>query len=374
MTTPEKKRVLINYTGRMGGGAQCALETTKALLKENVNVVAVISNYNEELDEWKKLNLEELICIPTYRNKFEFIVNTVFWNFKYGKKIKKVNQNYEIDAIYCPMHTFWSRNINRFVKAKKLIVVNHDPVEHSGDVYKKWTKMFRTKQIYIEATEIFVHSKKFVKCVEDMYDKKGKVFYVPHGPLELYGKINNKKKIVEYDKDKVNFLFFGTFSKYKGIQILGKAFTKLSSKCDNITLTLAGSGDFKEYEDIYQGLENVNIINRWIADEEVESLFIGENIIAVLPYLDATQSGVIPVAYKYGVPVIATNVGGLDEQIEDGYTGVLIPPNDVDELEKAMLDIVSDWEKYLRIKKNMLEEYKHMGWHSIADKIIELIS
>lgn len=51
-------------------------------------------------------------------------------------------------------------------------------------------------------------------------------------------------------------------------------------------------------------------------DEEVESIFSGENLVAVLPYLDATQSGVVLTAMDYGVPVIATDTGGLSEQIE----------------------------------------------------------
>lgn len=373
MKLSKNKRVLINYTGRMGGGAQCALETARALVKENVQVVAVISKYNEEILEWKRLGLEELVCIPTYRNKIEFLINTIFWDVKYRKAMKKLNKKYRIDAIYCPMRTFWSRKINKCIKAKKLIVVNHDPIAHSGDKYRIWEKLFKAEDIYFEASEIFVHSKKFVEYVEKEYDKQGKVFHVPHGPLELYGKIQNKKKIVEYSKDKINFLFFGTFSKYKGIQILGEAFRDLSKKYSNITLTLAGSGDFKEYEDIYRGLENVNVINRWIADEEVESLFMGENLVVVLPYIDATQSGVIPIAYKYGVPVIATDVGGLGEQIENEYTGILVEANNVRKLRNAMETLVLNPSIYEKIKSNMLKKYEGMGWQDIAKKIITLL-
>jgi glycosyltransferase involved in cell wall biosynthesis len=58
--------------------------------------------------------------------------------------------------------------------------------------------------------------------------------------------------------------------------------------------------------------------------------------VVVLPYVEATQSGVIPVAYSFGKPVVATTVGGLPAQVDDGKTGYLVPPRD----ERALADAV----------------------------------
>jgi glycosyltransferase involved in cell wall biosynthesis len=62
----------------------------------------------------------------------------------------------------------------------------------------------------------------------------------------------------------------------------------------------------------------------------------------VLPYIEASQSGVIPMAYTYGKPVIATTVGGLPESVVDGCTGYLVPPRDERALAEAILELLND--------------------------------
>jgi len=56
----------------------------------------------------------------------------------------------------------------------------------------------------------------------------------------------------------------------------------------------------------------------------------------VVPYVTATQSGVIQIAYSFDVPVIATRVGGLPEVVDDGATGFLVPPRSSDALVTAI--------------------------------------
>jgi len=62
----------------------------------------------------------------------------------------------------------------------------------------------------------------------------------------------------------------------------------------------------------------------------------------VLPYIEASQSGVIPVAYTFAKPVIATTVGGLPEMVDDGQTGYLVPPRDERALANAVVRLLQD--------------------------------
>lgn len=62
----------------------------------------------------------------------------------------------------------------------------------------------------------------------------------------------------------------------------------------------------------------------------------------VLPYIEATQSGVIPTAYAFARLVIATDVGSLGDMVQDGRTGLIIHPNDVDKLAQAILTLAGD--------------------------------
>lgn len=101
-------------------------------------------------------------------------------------------------------------------------------------------------------------------------------------------------------------------------------------------MTVAGSGDFSKYHAIFEELPQVKIINRYIADTEIDDYFSVPNTILVLPYLDASQSGVIPIALEYGVPIIASNTGGLKEQMDNGNLGLFSTPGDADSLMKQM--------------------------------------
>ena len=109
-------------------------------------------------------------------------------------------------------------------------------------------------------------------------------------------------------------MFFGLIREYKGLDILLKAMNLLN---DQYQLIIAGEcyGDFKKYQDIIDTLHNktnIKVLEEYIPDEMVSTLFSASDIL-VLPYRDATQSGVVAVAYQMETPLIATNVGALGE-------------------------------------------------------------
>jgi len=86
---------------------------------------------------------------------------------------------------------------------------------------------------------------------------------------------------------------------------------------------------------------SVSIQQGWIADTEITSVFSQADIV-VLPYIEASQSGVFVVALAAGVPTVATPVGGLKEQIETGVTGLLAETVTPEGLAKAIADLISD--------------------------------
>ncbi|HEY6563136.1 MAG TPA: glycosyltransferase, partial [Pirellulaceae bacterium] len=105
---------------------------------------------------------------------------------------------------------------------------------------------------------------------------------------------------------------------------------------------IAGQGeDFEGYRLRMQHPERFEVRNHWIGDRERSELFQRATIV-VLPYTEATQSGVVPVAYTFGKPVIATTVGGLPECVEHERTGLLVPPRDSSALADAIVTLLSD--------------------------------
>jgi len=69
------------------------------------------------------------------------------------------------------------------------------------------------------------------------------------------------------------------------------------------------------------------VVNRYVPNEEVARWFAAADV-AALPYREATGSGIAQVAFGAGVPVIATRTGGLEEVVEEGISGLLVPPRD----------------------------------------------
>lgn len=361
---------LINYTGKKGGGPLDAISMTRGLINNGEKVVAVISSGVENINEWKKLNLLKLVIIDTYMNKLELLTNSLFFSMRQGKQISKKLENIHIDIVYCPMVTFWTESINRlFSKAVKIEVL-HDPIPHSGE--KGIISLSVERQIK-RADIIVVHSEKFIDYVEKKYMKKTISF--PLGRHSEYSKIEKRDKGFDYESGKISFLFFGTLSKYKGLNILAEAYKKVEDCMgkDACALYIVGAGDFTEYEDSYKEISNCVIINEWIPDEEVESYFQGNNLVCVCPYIDGTQSGAVMLALEYQIPVIATDVGGISEQIVNGKTGIIISPNNVDELSDAMIMLAKNESMRERMMNNQKKDLKRFDWNNIAKTLIDIV-
>lgn len=136
-------------------------------------------------------------------------------------------------------------------------------------------------------------------------------------------------------------LFFGTIRKYKGLEVLLRALPKILSTTECHLLV---AGEFYESVDKYQkliselGLEShVTLENRYIANEEIPKIFERADVL-VLPYLNATQSAVANMALANGLPVIASNTGGLSEVVISNVNGLLFPSGDAEALAQQIVN------------------------------------
>jgi glycosyltransferase involved in cell wall biosynthesis len=81
---------------------------------------------------------------------------------------------------------------------------------------------------------------------------------------------------------------------------------------------------------------DITIINKFVANEAVHLYFTAANVV-ILPYNEATQSGILSIAYGFAKPVVITDVGGLAELVDDGKTGFIVPPHDVPKLAESII-------------------------------------
>ena len=135
-------------------------------------------------------------------------------------------------------------------------------------------------------------------------------------------------------------LFFGFVREYKGLKYLLTAMPQVIGRIDAHLLIV---GEFWDDKSSYLELieefgigQAVTIVDRYIPNEELGFYFSAADVV-VLPYVDATQSGVTQLAYGFEKPVITTSVGGIPEVVKDGETGLIVLPQDSEALGEAIV-------------------------------------
>lgn len=250
---------------------------------------------------------------------------------------------------------------------KKMVLTVHDPFPHTGEITAR--KMFNYKM----AMKMVCH---FVLLNDKQKEQFCKSYHVrPEQVLiNRLGVYDNISTFVRPQESVTshNVLFFGRISPYKGIEYLCQAMLKVKEQVPDATLTIAGGG--KMYFDIapYQKQDWVKVINRYVGMEELAGL-LQHCALSVCPYTDATQSGVIMTSYSLCKPVVATNVGGLGEMVDNQKTGLLVPPKDVDALAHAIIALLNDDTKREEMANNIQNDYftGDKAWSVIAKKYIE---
>lgn len=297
----------------------------------------------------------------TARNAFSLS----YWKYKWD--LYRFVKNGKFDIIHCDYM------LGEGMKHLKKLCGNwiqtiHDPFPHSGEASSKKSKRYQTVMSLSDYFVLLNENQKSEFCKK--YDiNENRVL------INRLGIYDNIEVFVNADckiKDN-NILFFGRISPYKGIEYLCEAMKKVREAIPDATLTIAGGG--KIYFDIEPFLKSgyIELINHYVGMEDLAGL-LSRCELTVCPYTDATQSGVIMTSYALGKPVVATNVGGLPEMVDEGKTGLLVPPKDGDALADAIIGLLRDKEKLKRMSDYILSEYSkgEKSWSAIADKYIDL--
>lgn len=179
--------------------------------------------------------------------------------------------------------------------------------------------------------------------------------------------------IYKHDTGRLHLLFFGFVRPYKGLDTLLRAAGLLKNY--DISLTIAGEfwagkAEFLKLVSELGITEKVEIIDRYIPDDEMSRYFSSADLV-VLPYRQAVTSGIIATAYGFRKPVLATDVGGFHEIVKDGYTGKLVPPDDPQALADGIVWFFNN--RHIDFAEN-ISRFTHetMSWSSLVDSIEEL--
>jgi glycosyltransferase involved in cell wall biosynthesis len=172
-------------------------------------------------------------------------------------------------------------------------------------------------------------------------------------------------------------LFFGYIRKYKGLDIILQAMPEMLKSLPDLRLIIAGEfyDDEQEYLEMMKDLEipfeNLVLATNYISNDEVAKYFCAANVV-VLPYRDATQSGIVQIAYNFDVPVIATDVGGLAEVVIDGKTGFIVPHAKPEFVAHAVTRFFKENLEQSMVQ-GVIEEKKKYSWQTFVEGIERLV-
>lgn len=359
------KILLIQLFGR--GGTQLYLSRLVNALSENENEIAVILGsylFDEKYFNTNNIKIILFSVNPSYFRMILKIINPLI----YYRLIKIITCE-KPDIIHVVFEDTLVGIIIHLLRGRyPIVLTEHDPSPHLGEslfVKINWGIARFLSERSVDA--IIVHGEKLKNILNSRGISEEKIQVIPHGDYTFY-----KKWKTDLQTEKKSILFFGLIREYKGLDYLLKAILKVNESVPGVKLIIAGDGDLSQYENLYSSDINYEIYNYFIPDEDVASFFQRASIV-VLPYIDASQSGVVPIAYAFKKPVIVTNVGSVPEVVDDGVTGVIIPPKDVDSLANAIIQLLIDDNLRTKMGESAYHKMKNeLSWDSIANKTVEL--
>jgi len=239
-------------------------------------------------------------------------------------------------------------------RAKKpVVIVVENVISHEG----RWIDVFLTKIALQTADRFLVLSKVVEEGMRKLYPQI-KVF---RSSLPIYDCYQTSEQLTQQQAQqqlglagKNVILFFGYIRQYKGLMNLIEALPLIRNQVSNAHLLIVGEfyDNPQPYLNTIKRLDlgaNITIINEYVANEAVHVYFTAANL-AVLPYNEATQSGILSIAYGFAKPVVITDVGGLAELVDDGKTGFIVPPHDIPKLADSVI-------RYF--KENREQDFSH---------------
>ncbi|WP_270938301.1 glycosyltransferase family 4 protein [Falsiroseomonas oryzae] len=329
MSTNRPLRILLWYWGRRGGGAQFALGLARALaVRADAELRLSLSAEGELVSAFRDLGVPTQL-ISTYRGLPGFVASIPRIPSA-GRRLAAAAA--ECDVVLSAMTHLWTPFVAGHLRRSgvRFVPVIHDAAPHPGDFSVAW--QWRLNRELSAADAAVVLSGTVAAALQARRPDLPQI-RMPL-PALLLGSPASRPAASG------RFVFFGRFRHYKGLDLLRDAFARLRARHPHITLRVVGEGDAEGCAPGLTGLPGVTVESRWVAEAEIPDL-LADAAAVVLPYREASQSGVVPQALALGVPVVATPVGGLLEQVRQGSGGVLataVTPAALAEAMEAALD------------------------------------
>jgi len=320
-------------------------------------------------------------------------------NVSFGKKALRILAYYWRLIRYATsarppiFHILWNNKFEHFDRTllmlyyrlfgKRVILTAHNVNMRKRDGRDSWFNRLSLGIQYRLCQHILVHTAAMKEqLVADFGIASSRVSVIPFGinntsPTTTLGRPQARGRIGVGLGEKT-LLFFGQIAPYKGLEYLTAAMSELAKEDRDLRLVIAGriKPGYASYWNAIQGeisragLEERIIQHvRFIPEAEVEVYFKAADVV-VIPYVEIFQSGVPFLSYSFGLPVIATDVGSLRNDIIEAKTGFLCPSKDPADLARTIRTyFASDLYENLEARRSQIREFANQrnSWTKVAE-------
>jgi glycosyltransferase involved in cell wall biosynthesis len=354
-------RFLPNYYG----GAEISANNIAIRLAargHEVYVITTLGSHQEKFSSREGIIIHRIktIELPILRNCI-FALRAVLL-------IKKLN----IDIIHSHSVSFHNAGFPAYL-IKKILKIPYIVYGLGSDVYmaKGLEKMFRNKIINYSDAAIVLTRNMEIKIQK--YTNKPLII-IPNGiDLRIYESVSklNIYNELNIPSDEKIIVFLGRLHPVKGLDYLIESFYLITNRYQNVSLLIIGKGSELSAIRNLANKYNLNskiFFNSKVSNKEIPNYLSACNIF-VLPSLSEGFPTVVLEAMASGLPIVATNVGGLPDIIQENKNGFLVEPKNPEKMAERILFLLNNPYECKKIGVYNKEYVKNYQWNDVIDKL-----
>lgn len=293
--------------------------------------------------------------VTTYRTPLGFILSSLFvlpWQLL--RVLRELRRGH-YRSLYLPYTHYWNLPFVWLFKwhGVPTVATIHDGVPHAGDGNRfiSWVNRFHLGQ----ADHLIFLTRYVQRHILEKVGYRASSSVYPHGILWEEMPVPKPRKMPE----QFHLLFLGRVCHYKGVDLLLEAFDRLPGD-RAISLTIAGEVN----DNLAFPVQRKGVIwkDHWLSEAEMLDCLKAADIL-VLPYREATQSGVATLGVHQGIPMVCTRVGGLPEQLEDA---VVWSEPEVEALVESIRELMDNPDRYEGVGGELASLRQRLTWKGIA--------
>lgn len=328
-------RILLLYLGRRGAMSRFTFEAMQAAASTpGMRASVCISKQNESSELYAEFG-PDLISVDTFGSHVGAVLSA--WRIPLiGRRLAAEIKSRRISVVIDLMPHVWSAALARYIRRAdaKYLAVAHDAEAHPGDstsLVKSVTDLaLRQADFVVTLSESVANE---LRASRRIQGQRLVTLFLPvlsyRSPSELTPRREDQP---------LRLLFLGRIMPYKGLTLFAEMLEILRGRGHRIEAGVFGEGDLGAEAPRLAKI-GAEVVNRWLSDEEIGSALARYDVV-VVSHVEASQSGVIAAAFGAGLPVVATPVGGLPEQVAHGVNGLVAAEASAQALAAAIERIV----------------------------------